>query len=366
MSKEGEITPIIKINDKQIDSDDELDFEKKLEEMKAELQALESDFQTQNIDELVHKHIGPKSISLDPRLSGVDANLEELDNELDRISDLTPERRNSFLEVPADPNTPNDGNQSEGSILFGKEFLNNSQHTIRSIGRSSLFSNSHYKNFDPEGECLSEAADGEKNDEYWDLLEKDTLDLIKPSQIGRKSISKKSPKNMMAADEDEKKLNTDDIDDEWNKFLLEAKVEKPEEEFEEFNSKVNQNHERLRIQYYRNLVREDIMEITEKKQDVEVPALYAQPIVENRLIYEQELDKTGFNKDINEILNIEIILLILSHKSLHLSLSSDLEINRWKKFLVKFLKKNTTNHEGLFGFSQINFSIGLHELAVDY
>lgn len=84
------------------------------------------------------------------------------------------------------------------------------------------------------------------------------------------------------------------------------------------------------------------------------------------MISEKDIDKTNFNKEINEILNIEIILLVLSRKSLHLNISSDLEITRWKKFLMKFLKKNYKNHEGLFGMSQINFSIGQHELAVDY
>ena len=68
----------------------------------------------------------------------------------------------------------------------------------------------------------------------------------------------------------------------------------------------------------------------------------------------------------NEILNIETILVLLSIKSLHWSITSDLEITRWKKFLYKFLKRNPKNHEWLFGMSQINFSIGMHDIAVEY
>ena len=68
----------------------------------------------------------------------------------------------------------------------------------------------------------------------------------------------------------------------------------------------------------------------------------------------------------NEILNIETILVLMSNRSLHLQITSDLEITRWKKFLYKFLKRNPKNHEWLFGMSQINFSIGMHDIAIDY
>ena len=65
-------------------------------------------------------------------------------------------------------------------------------------------------------------------------------------------------------------------------------------------------------------------------------------------------------------MNIEIVLLLLSMKSLHWNLSSDLEITRWKKFLFDFLKKSPKNHEWLFGMSQINFLIGMNEIAIEY
>lgn len=72
------------------------------------------------------------------------------------------------------------------------------------------------------------------------------------------------------------------------------------------------------------------------------------------------------SKTAGDIMNIEVVLLLLSMKSLHLNLSSDLEITRWKKFLFAFLKKAPKNHEGLFGMSQINFSIGMNEIAIEY
>lgn len=194
------------------------------------------------------------------------------------------------------------------------------------------------------------------------ILDQDTLDLIKTSDK-KSQFGKEFKKNKFF--EEEKQL--DGVEDEWEKFLSEAKHETADTlEYKDFETKNNEDDEKLRVQYYRNLVHKDILQITEKKQDGEAPAIYAQSVIENRMINEKDIDKTNFGKEINDILNIEIILLVLSRTSLHLSISSDLEITRWKKFLTKFLKKNSINHEGLFGLSQINFSIGLHELAVDY
>jgi len=50
------------------------------------------------------------------------------------------------------------------------------------------------------------------------------------------------------------------------------------------------------------------------------PAPYAQSVTEGQIISEKEIDRTSFNKNINEVLNIETILLLMSMKSLHLSL----------------------------------------------
>lgn len=161
----------------------------------------------------------------------------------------------------------------------------------------------------------------------------------------------------------EVKLNQEEgVDHEWQRFLKDAQ-NTPEEEvkiIEEVDT------DQKKTDYYRNLVTKDIMLLTEKKQDAIAPTFYAQTVNENQMISEKDIDHVNFNKNICEILNIETVLLVLSRRTLHVNLTSDLEIVRWKKFLIKFLKKNGTNHEALFGMSQIHFSMGMNEAALHY
>jgi len=369
MSYEEQEKPVIKLNDKVIKTDSEDDFDKKLEEMKAEIEQLENDFSTKNLDELLNNQFGKTGGSPVDKFSDIgDPFADGVDDQETNSEGANINRRSSLLDTPLNSRSNVDSNKSESSILFGKEYLNNSQHTILSGRNSSFFSKSHYGNFDPEGDCLTSRSHRDGLNDSGDLIiEKDTLDLIKTEDLRRGSFNIiREDKDKLLTDEEEHKLQNDEVDDEWDKFLLEAKHDKGDEKYASRKAKSSKEFERLRIEYYRSLVREDIMSITEKKQDSEAPALYTQSVIENQLISEKDINKASFNKDINDILNIEIILLLLSRTSLHLSLSSDLEITRWKKFLMKFLKKNCTNHEGLFGMSQINFSIGLHELAVEY
>lgn len=53
MSSNGAQTPKIKLNDKDMHSGDDNSFDKKLEEMKAELEELENDFSAPTLDQLV-------------------------------------------------------------------------------------------------------------------------------------------------------------------------------------------------------------------------------------------------------------------------------------------------------------------------
>lgn len=176
-------------------------------------------------------------------------------------------------------------------------------------------------------------------------MDRDTLDLIKPADLGRRSTINKGKLTdpPIFAEEEEQKLHDEDLDSEWEKFLDEARQDPTEVSPEQpikITRKQSKHEEKERKKYFRRLVAKDILHLTEKKQDAVAPSLYSQTVNENQMISEKEIANTSFNKGINEILNIEIVLLILSRKSLHLSLSSDLEISRWKKFLMKFLKKN--------------------------
>jgi hypothetical protein len=254
---------------------------------------------------------------------------------------------------------------SDGSILFGKEYMNNSQHTIQSGFNSSVMSKDHYAKMDPNGECLTSRSNRDFNDDSGFDLDKDTLDLIRPSDLGRKSISAGKGGANPFAHEDEKKLDIDD--DEWEKFLEEARKDPRGVDEDDLQVKAESRlTDKDKYEYYRRLITPDIITLTEKKQDAVAPSLYSHNVNENQMISEKDIDATNFNKNVAEILNIEIILLLLSRTKLHTDLTSDLEIARWKKFLMKFLKKNGGNHEALFGMSQINFSIGMHEVAVDF
>lgn len=195
---------------------------------------------------------------------------------------------------------------------------------------------------DPFGDCISVRSHGERDDSGL-LMEKDTLDLIKPSDIGHRKTFRRHTKQgeKLGFNEEELKLDDkDEVDSEWDRFLEEARKD-PDEEFEDqpkMKQKSAKEEEKERIEYYRRLVTENIVYITEKKQDEIAPSLYSQTVNENQLISEKEIDQTSFNKNVQEILNVEIILLVLSRTNIHHYLTSDMEIARWKKFLMKYLK----------------------------
>ena len=130
---------------------------------------------------------------------------------------------------------------------------------------SSRFSRDHYQNLDPDGECITRKSEVFKEDSF--LLEKDTLDLIKPEDIRRSAIEVSESDKNIFFDEEEIKLDKDVVDEEWHKFLTEAKS--PSHGTEEYNfNKIKQKRdENARLEYYRGLVTKDIMHLTEKKKD---------------------------------------------------------------------------------------------------
>lgn len=129
---------------------------------------------------------------------------------------------------------------------------------------SSRFSKDHYQKLDPDGECITRKSEINKEDSF--ILEKDTLDLIKPEEIRRISMGTKLDHNIFF-DEEETKLDKDGIDEEWQKFLSEAKDSPHEGEEFDFNKFKLKRDEKARFEYYRSLVTKDIMLITEKKKD---------------------------------------------------------------------------------------------------
>ena len=76
---------------------------------------------------------------------------------------------------------------------------------------------------DPDGEWLTSKSDfGNWDDSF--ILEKDTLDLIKPEDTKRMSSTLKRQNQMIFEDEKETKLDAE-VDEEWQKFLSEARGE---------------------------------------------------------------------------------------------------------------------------------------------
>ena len=62
---------------------------------------------------------------------------------------------------------------------------------------------------------------------------------------------------------------------------------------------------------------------------------------------------TGLKLDdaMNEILSIDMILLVLRSKHIHMNLQSDFETKRTKKYFNDFLVKHKDCHEVLFGLA---------------
>lgn len=73
--------PTIKINDKVISEDQDSSFDKKLEEMKAEIEELENDFSTKTLDDLLKLHCDtPKERSSQQTMNEFGEVLEEDDH----------------------------------------------------------------------------------------------------------------------------------------------------------------------------------------------------------------------------------------------------------------------------------------------
>ena len=231
--------------------------------MKAEIEKLENDFSKQTLDDLVNQQLAGSSVSMDDKPSDLNNGGVSLDQE-NKADNGVKRRGSNFLELPINELNSSGSNKSEGSILYGKEYLNNSQQTIRSLSKSSLFSNSHYGNFDPDGEWVSVRSGAYMDESNEMILEKDTLDLINPD-LGRWSSFKGVEMvREMCKGEDEKQL--DGVDDEWCKFINQAKHEGEGNSASDglVTRKMSGDNEKLRLQYYRNLVQKDILELTEK------------------------------------------------------------------------------------------------------
>ena len=126
--------------------------------------------------------------------------------------------------------------KSEGTLLYGDEYHNTSQKTIRSKWNSSMMSRDHYGKMDPDGDLFSK-SDFRSDDSI--ILEKDTLDLIKPEDIGKTSGMYKR-QNQLKFDEEQEIKFKNEVDEEWEKFLYEARKGSGDVEsldYEKFKSK---------------------------------------------------------------------------------------------------------------------------------
>lgn len=103
MSSNGDKYPEIKLNDiRMATSEDDDSFDKKLEEMKAEIEELEQDFSHQTLDQLVRQSFGSASV----RAS--DNKIGDLEDPFAKDSPLSPNeltplgrnRKKSMLEAP--------------------------------------------------------------------------------------------------------------------------------------------------------------------------------------------------------------------------------------------------------------------------
>jgi hypothetical protein len=105
MSSNGEKYPEIKLNDvRMVTSEDEDSFDKKLEEMKAEIEELEQDFSHQTLDQLVRQSFGSASVrDSDNKVGELDDHFTK-DSPLSR-NELVPlgkSRKKSMLSAPVE------------------------------------------------------------------------------------------------------------------------------------------------------------------------------------------------------------------------------------------------------------------------
>lgn len=94
---------------------------------------------------------------------------------------------------------------------------------MRSKWNSSMLSRSHYGKMDPNGECITNKSCGEDNLNESFILDRDTLDLIRPDEIRRSSVGMNPNRIDAIFNEEETKLCRDEVDEEWEKFLGQAK-----------------------------------------------------------------------------------------------------------------------------------------------
>lgn len=71
------------------------------------------------------------------------------------------------------------------------------------------------------------------------------------------------------------------------------------------------------------------------------------------------------NPEIKKILNVDMLLLVLRRRYLHMHLVSDFETAWCWRYFTEFIEKHPDCHEALFGLAQIYFALSQFEKAVD-
>jgi tetratricopeptide (TPR) repeat protein len=74
----------------------------------------------------------------------------------------------------------------------------------------------------------------------------------------------------------------------------------------------------------------------------------------------------GEKKEIKKILTSELITVLLNRRNVHKNMISDFEQNRCKRYLLNFLEKNPDCEEIHLGISQIYFSLGIYDKALQH
>ncbi|CAI2369054.1 unnamed protein product [Moneuplotes crassus] len=160
------------------------------------------------------------------------------------------------------------------------------------------------------------------------------------------------------------------VNKEWDNIVREVSSNNPQNQplgltAQRSTPLANGNHQKtthLRDNDSRKYMRNHPLEVGHT--DPRYKDIHSKTILQSSDFSEIESEKE--REEAKNIVKIEIIIIMLRNRNLHKNMISDFEQNRCRIYLLNILKKDPDCEEAHYGISQIYFSLGIHNKALEH
>ena len=311
---------------------------------------------------------------------------------LSNISDFNMSNTNLFADEKRDQ-----------TVLFGKNFVDNSRLTsevsmlkARKDTSDEFAQNSPDQSEPPKVELEAQFSMSKQIEEFKRQFEQDLKREESDEEDAKVEVDNlKTPLKQVTRMSDLSNFDdapvkftesfTDDIPDrdvdcqseihlEWENIVREAtgkKVNKKatediaerESQFFEF---LNSKRSHLRDNTSKKYKRSKQGEVGFASYDYDPYHFQSSSNIFNQSILQQDQSAAEEQAEARKILKVELIIAMLKRKNIHKNMISDFEQSRCKKYLKNFLEKNPDCEEAHLGLSQLYYSLGIHDKALQH